>query len=227
MIKLFFTLGADQSLKQVILASIPELLENAVDRNLQQRRRNILQLTVGEIQQETFIALEELCDRRKIIKDYMSGIKELDKECKIPGLTIKCKKEHQCHYRPRGNKAFSRSYKRRSSKIPNFPVFPKRQRKWKYLRKKRVPCIKSSKCFLCGQKGHFAKSFPKNKKGSKMIQQIQEKTGIQILEDDDMESIFSIEDEPSDQSLFAIQRLEDEQEDPATEWSSKEGIYMM
>ncbi|KAK9042128.1 hypothetical protein V6N11_017207 [Hibiscus sabdariffa] len=97
MIKLFFTLGADQSLKQMILASILELLQNAVDRNLQQRRRNILQLIVGEIQQETFITLEELCDRRKIIKDYMSGSKELDKACKIPGLTIKCKKERQCH----------------------------------------------------------------------------------------------------------------------------------
>ncbi|KAK8997884.1 hypothetical protein V6N11_012420 [Hibiscus sabdariffa] len=76
MIKLFFTLGADQSLKQVILASIPELLQNAVDRNLQQRRRNILQLTVGEIQQETFIALEELCDRKRIIKEYMSDQEE-------------------------------------------------------------------------------------------------------------------------------------------------------
>ncbi|KAK8565042.1 hypothetical protein V6N12_058617 [Hibiscus sabdariffa] len=42
-----------------------------------------------------------------------------------------------------------------------------------------------------------------------------------------MESIFSIKDEPSDQSLFAIQRLEDEQEDPTTEWSSEEGIYML
>ncbi|KAK8579607.1 hypothetical protein V6N12_069922 [Hibiscus sabdariffa] len=60
-----------------------------------------------------------------------------------------------------------------------------------------------------------------------MIQQIQEKTGIQISEDGDMESIFSIEDEPSDQSLFAIQHLEDEQEDPTTEWSSEEGIYML
>ncbi|KAK8579609.1 hypothetical protein V6N12_069923 [Hibiscus sabdariffa] len=126
MIKLFFTLGADQSLKQVILASIPELLQNAVDRNLQQRRRNILQLTVGEIQQETFIALEELCDRKRIIKEYMSGSKELDKACKIPELTIKYKKEHQCHCRSRGKKTFSRRYKREPSKIPNFPVFPRR-----------------------------------------------------------------------------------------------------
>ncbi|KAK8562835.1 hypothetical protein V6N12_010901 [Hibiscus sabdariffa] len=173
MIKFFFTLGADQSLKQVILASIPELLQNAVDRNLQQKKRNILQLTVGEIQQETFIALEELCDRKRIIKEYMSGSKELDKACKRPRLIIKCKKEHQCHCRSRGKKTFSRRYKRGSSKIPNFPD--------------------------------------------------DEGNG----KDNDMESIFSIEDEPSGQSLFAIQRLEDEQEDPTTEWSSEEGIYML
>ncbi|KAK9047389.1 hypothetical protein V6N11_053235 [Hibiscus sabdariffa] len=89
MIKLFYALGADQSLKQVILSSIPELLQNAVDRNLQRSRKHILQLTIGEIQQETFIALEELCDRKKTIKEYLTGTKELDKACKTPWLTIK------------------------------------------------------------------------------------------------------------------------------------------
>ncbi|KAK9044316.1 hypothetical protein V6N11_072627 [Hibiscus sabdariffa] len=72
MIKLFYALGAEQGLKQVIMSSIPELLQNAIDRNLQRSGKHILQLTVGKIQQETFIALEELCDRKKTIKEYLT-----------------------------------------------------------------------------------------------------------------------------------------------------------
>ncbi|KAK8516554.1 hypothetical protein V6N12_038794 [Hibiscus sabdariffa] len=37
MIKLFYPLGAEQGLKQVILSSIPELLQNAIDRNFQRK----------------------------------------------------------------------------------------------------------------------------------------------------------------------------------------------
>ncbi|KAK8996461.1 hypothetical protein V6N11_081736 [Hibiscus sabdariffa] len=125
MIKLFFALGTDQSFKQVILASIPELLQNAVDRNLQQRRKHILQLTVGEIQHETFIALEEMCDRKKIIKEYMMGSKDLEKACKTPGLTIKCKKE-ECNCRRR---VFHGNQKTR--RTPRFPKFPKKKGMWK------------------------------------------------------------------------------------------------
>ncbi|KAL4364051.1 hypothetical protein GQ457_04G023900 [Hibiscus cannabinus] len=144
MVKLFFALGADQSFKQVILASIPELLQNAVDRNLQQRRKHILQLTVGEIQQETFIALEELCDRKK-----------------------NNQRIHDGKQRPREGVQDTR---------PNNQVQERRVQ----LQKK-------------------------------------EQTGIAIPDDEDIESLFSIEDEPSDQSLFAIQALDEEQEITETE----------
>ncbi|KAK8518961.1 hypothetical protein V6N12_012195 [Hibiscus sabdariffa] len=45
-------------------------------------------------------------------------------------------------------------------------------------------------------------------------------------EDDDVESVFSIEDDLSDQSVFAIQSLEEELEEVETDWSS-EAIYML
>ncbi|KAK9034736.1 hypothetical protein V6N11_050890 [Hibiscus sabdariffa] len=134
MIKLFFTLGADQSLKQ----------------------------------QETFIALEELCDRKQIIKDYMSGSKELDKACKVSGLTIKCKNEPNAIVSLEG-----RFFAEATEQDLLFPPFLK-----------------------------------------------------YIEEDDDVESIFSIKEEPSDHSLFATQQLE-EGDHPETEWSSDEVIYMM
>ncbi|KAK9014007.1 hypothetical protein V6N11_005181 [Hibiscus sabdariffa] len=166
MIKLFYALGADQSLKQVILSSIPDILQNAIDRNLQRSGKHVFQLTVGEIQQETFIALEELCDRKKTIKEYLTGTKELDKACKTTGLTIKCQKKDSCHCKRRS------SHRNQSSKgRPSLP-------------------------------------------------------GITIPEDDDVESIFSIEDELSEQSLFAIQSIDEEPEDVEADWSS-EPIYML
>ncbi|KAK9032918.1 hypothetical protein V6N11_017960 [Hibiscus sabdariffa] len=59
-----------------------------------------------------------------------------------------------------------------------------------------------------------------------MIQRIQQKIGIQIHEEDDVESIFSIDGEPNDSSLFAIQSLEDNKKDPDSELSSEE-MYML
>ncbi|KAK9029792.1 hypothetical protein V6N11_026894 [Hibiscus sabdariffa] len=62
MTKLFYFLGADSNLKHTILASIPEILQNAVSRHLQSTGKRIENLTIGEIQQETYMALEEICD---------------------------------------------------------------------------------------------------------------------------------------------------------------------
>ncbi|KAK8575413.1 hypothetical protein V6N12_063086 [Hibiscus sabdariffa] len=59
-----------------------------------------------------------------------------------------------------------------------------------------------------------------------MIRMIQQKTGIQIHEEDDVESIFFIDDEPNDNSLFAIQSLEDSQKELDSELSSEE-VYML
>ncbi|KAK8596538.1 hypothetical protein V6N12_065024 [Hibiscus sabdariffa] len=128
MTKLFYFLGADPNLKHTILASIPEVLQNAVTRHLQNSGRRVENLTIGEIQQETYMALEEICDRRKIIKDYLSGSKEIDRACKDTRLQIKCKKEEGCRCKQR-EKHPRKGPERRPFRTPAYPKSLRRKRK--------------------------------------------------------------------------------------------------
>ncbi|KAK9043367.1 hypothetical protein V6N11_071712 [Hibiscus sabdariffa] len=93
MAKLFYFLGADPNLKHTILPSIPEILQNAVSRHLQSTGKRVENLTIREIQQETYMALEEICDRKKIIKNYLTGSKEIARACMDTKLQIKCKEK--------------------------------------------------------------------------------------------------------------------------------------
>ncbi|MBA0727838.1 hypothetical protein Golax_000790, partial [Gossypium laxum] len=163
--KLFCALGLDPSLKQGVLTSIPDPLQVVVYHNLQRQGKNIINLTIGEIQQETFIALEDLCNRRKVFKDYLHGDRMLDKACDDSYLKIKCGKEKSCYCPTRKKKHFRR-FKKFAPKIPR-----KKKFRWRFLKKKRFSKeVKSTRCYICNQKGHFAKSCPNNKKGAKMIQ---------------------------------------------------------
>ncbi|KAK9045323.1 hypothetical protein V6N11_059208 [Hibiscus sabdariffa] len=128
MTKLFYFLGADLNLKHTILASIPEVLQNAVTRHLQNSGRKVENLTIGEIQQETYMALEEICDRRRIIKDYLSGSKEIDRACKDTRLQIKCKKEGNCWCKQK-EKRFRKGHERRPFRTPAYPKNLRRKRK--------------------------------------------------------------------------------------------------
>ncbi|KAK8518691.1 hypothetical protein V6N12_011937 [Hibiscus sabdariffa] len=134
MIKLFYFLGADPNLKHTILASIPEVLQNVVTRHLQNNGRKVENLTIGEIQQETYIAFEEICDRKRIIKDYLSGSKEIDRACKDTRLQIKCEKEGDCRCKRKEKRL--RKHERRPFKTPAYPKSLRRKRKWRYLKKK-------------------------------------------------------------------------------------------
>lgn len=106
MMKLFYALGSEPSLKQAVVASLPDPIQAAMNQNLYRQNKNILNLTMGEIQQETFIALENICNRSKVFKDYLHGDTRIDKACTVSHLKIKCGKEDKSCYCPTKKKHF-------------------------------------------------------------------------------------------------------------------------
>ncbi|KAF8011959.1 hypothetical protein BT93_I0169 [Corymbia citriodora subsp. variegata] len=184
MIKLFYLLGADWNLKPIFLASIPKELSQAAKKTLQQRQKTITEATLGEIQQAVHIAIEELCLRREAFRSFLKENRHLDKACFKPGLKIKCPKD--C-----SDPSCTGCKKKRHFKRLSF----RKTRKGKG----------KDKCYVCNKKGHFAKNFPKaSKRGSHLIDKIANSTGIQ-LDDSDIESVFSLDDQPSENTLCAIQ----------------------
>ncbi|KAK8322521.1 hypothetical protein V6Z12_A12G172100 [Gossypium hirsutum] len=197
MTKLYYALGLNPNLKPVILSSLPNPIQVAVNQALQTQNKDILQITVGELQQEVFVALEDICTRRMIFKDYLHGDKRIDRACDDSHLKYKCPKDHLCDCRTKKKKHFKKTLF-----FSNFKKKKVRPR-WRYLKKKRKS-TKSDRCYICNQKGHFSKNYPKNKKQAKKIAQIVKQSGVKIQENDDIESVCSIKDEPSDKTICAI-----------------------
>ncbi|KAI9169575.1 hypothetical protein LWI28_014289 [Acer negundo] len=116
--------------------------------------------------------------------------KRYEVQCKQPSYQIKCKSSEQCICQTKKNKHFQTT-KRKGKK--KFKFFKKKSRRtWN----------QSQKCFICGQKGHYAKKCPNKKaKSAKLIQQLAD----DIPSDADIESIFSEQDHADDNTVFVLQ----------------------
>lgn len=88
---LFYALGANINLKQAFLTSLPKVLAIGTEIYIQNKFGSILNLTAGQIRQATFLALEDICNKRSVIRDYMKGDACIDQACKRPELKIEGK----------------------------------------------------------------------------------------------------------------------------------------
>ncbi|KAK8360347.1 hypothetical protein V6Z12_A04G157100 [Gossypium hirsutum] len=157
MTKVYCALGLNPNLKQVILSSLPNPIQVAVNQALQTQNKDILQITVRELQQEVFVALKDICNRRMIFKDYLHGDKRIDRACDDSHLKYKCPKDHLCDCRTKKKKHFK--------KHSSFPTSRRRKKvrpRWRYLKKKRKS-TKFDRCYICNQKGHFQKTIQRTR----------------------------------------------------------------
>nr|GEX86355.1 viral movement protein [Tanacetum cinerariifolium] len=74
-------------------------------------------------------------------------------------------------------------------------------KKWKFIRKKKQRGRTSDMCFICQKRGHFARNCPDKKSSQALIQALNQVEPVDVF---DLESLYSLNDAPSDSILCTI-----------------------
>ena len=166
-------------------------------------------------------ALDKLCSQQKFFDDYIHTKNQLQTPCHRPDLLIKWKhQDKRCSCSSSKKKSHFKKFKFKSSKKTPFNF--SRKRRWRFFKKRAfLGKKKSDRCFVCNKRGHFSKDCPQKQKSAKLIQHIQIIFGLTLFDDDDVESLFSIDVEATLETLFAFQQ---EASDTDTDESEKDLI---
>nr|GEZ93989.1 putative zinc finger, CCHC-type [Tanacetum cinerariifolium] len=136
--------------------------------------------------------------QKKFLAEFKRTRKRLGTACDDKYLQIKCKDKssYDCTYTKK--KFHSKRFLSLSSK----PRFSRRSnKKWKFIRKKKQRGRTSDRCFICQKRGHFARNCPDKKRSQALIQALNQLEPIDVY---DLESLYSLDDEPSDLVLCTI-----------------------
>ncbi|GJZ61414.1 putative zinc finger, CCHC-type containing protein [Tanacetum coccineum] len=74
-------------------------------------------------------------------------------------------------------------------------------KKWKCIRKKKQRGRTTDRCFICQKRGHFARNCPDKKRSQALIQTLNQEEPVDVS---DLESLYTLDDEPSDSVLCTI-----------------------
>ncbi|KAJ9550757.1 hypothetical protein OSB04_014802 [Centaurea solstitialis] len=200
MSKRFYCLNGidDTNLKQVFLNSFPPSLANEVYRTLETKNITVTQTTLGELYQMIISSLQKLCNQKKFLAEFERTGKRLGSVCDDKHLQIKCKDNSSCECSRKKKSHFRKS---RSSSKKVFSRRNLRKKKWKFIRKKSHKGRTTDRCFICNKKGHFAKDCKNRKKSQALLQALNQ---IEPVDISDLESLYSLDDEPSDEALCTI-----------------------
>ncbi|KAH9744251.1 hypothetical protein KPL70_003619 [Citrus sinensis] len=203
---LFYKLNGfnESTLKHVFLASLPDELQPDIQRQLTASNLALDNISLGKIFQLAKTCLDKLCEQKQFFKELLKDKEPFRSACKKPYLQIKCQKKKDCDCSSEKKRHL------RKFKNPEFSSRPRRSRKpYRFFRKKSSSSRdfkrrKSSRCFICKRKGHYAKDCPnKQKKYIQLVEHLQATTDYSP-EKDELEFYFSEQDKPNDETVFAL-----------------------
>ncbi|KAH9780736.1 hypothetical protein KPL71_008195 [Citrus sinensis] len=212
---LFYKLNGfnEPTLKHVFLASLPEELQPNIQRQLTASNPSLDNISLGKIFQLAKTCLDKLCEQKQFFKALLKDKEPFRSACKKPYLQIKCHKKKDCDCSSKKKRHF------RKFKTPEFSSKPRRSRKpYRFFRKKSSSSREfkrkqSSRCFICKKKGHYAKDCPnKREKSIRLVEHLQATTDYSPAKDE-LEFYFSEQDEPNDETVFALQNSSDSDSD--------------
>ncbi|KAH9680166.1 hypothetical protein KPL71_026448 [Citrus sinensis] len=212
---LFYKLNGfnEPTLKHVFLASLPEELQPNIQRQLTASNLSLDNISLGKIFQLAKTCLDKLCEQKQFFKELLNDKEPFRSACKKPYLQIKCHKKKDCDCSLKKKRHF------RKFKPPEFSSKPRRSRKpYRFFRKKSSSSREfkrkqSSRCFICKRKGHYAKDCPnKREKSIRLVEHLQATTDYSPAKDE-LEFYFSEQDEPNDETVFALQNSSDSDSD--------------
>nr|GEV87331.1 putative reverse transcriptase domain, viral movement protein [Tanacetum cinerariifolium] len=103
----------------------------------------------------------------------------------------------------------------------------KKIKKWKFIRKKNQRGKTSDRCFICQKKCHFARNCPDKKRSQALIHALNQ---VEPVDVSDLESLYSLDDEPSDSVLCTIAysdlSFDDDSDTDSPESDSDFGVHM-
>nr|GEW77007.1 putative zinc finger, CCHC-type [Tanacetum cinerariifolium] len=163
------------------------------DVNLKQVCLNSFPESLGN---EAYRALE--ARNKKFLAEFERTGKCLGTTCDDKYLQIKSKDKSSCDFTHTIKKFHSKRFLSLSSK----PWFSRRSsRKWKFIRKKTQRGKTFDRCFICQKRGHFERNYPDKKRFQALIQALNQVAPVDVS---DLESLYSLDDEPSDSVLCTI-----------------------
>ncbi|KAH9765512.1 hypothetical protein KPL70_001895 [Citrus sinensis] len=208
---LFYKLNGfnEPTLKHVFLASLPEELQPNIQRQLTASNLSLDNISLGKIFQLAKTCLDKLCEQKQFFKKLLKDKEPFRSACKKPYLQIKCHKKKDCDCSSKKKRHFQKF------KSPEFSSKPRRSRKpYRFFRKKSSSSREfkrkqSSRCFICKRKCHYAKDCPnKREKSIRLVEHLQATTAYSPAKDE-LEFYFSEQDEPNDETVFALQNSSD------------------
>ncbi|KAH9668417.1 hypothetical protein KPL70_021412 [Citrus sinensis] len=172
---------------------------------IQKHEPALLNCRLQSTHETTHIALgclDKLCEQKKFFQELIKEKEPFKSACKKPYLAIKCKDPKKCDCSPKRKSHFKKSifpFPSRKRHTKQFRFFKKRQSHSKWF-----PDRRKSRCFICKKKGHFTKDCPvKPHKAIKLIQHLESTTEF-FPTTDQVEHLFSEQEEPNDDTVFAL-----------------------